>query len=235
MAQAPRTTNQKREDDLIDQKERVTQDVRMRFAKYGEEPLSVILAYALQSSRMPILMDRLNIRAKGNDLTSQLDAIGAYLAQEGAARFTMLALQKHFKKKEVEAIQLDDLEFDPPPPALEELGEAIAEVLAPPPAPAAEAAPAAETAPPAPTTRPDAPMIKVPGYSGPDRRWGEERRGKPDRRLALAAISRNKRFGGDRRKIPKGRRKEDQRLPEYWWRMLGTPTERILREAMKKK
>lgn len=91
--------------------------------------------------------------------------------------------------------------------------------IAPPPAAAPVAAPAAiaalEIAPAPALAQPEPPqqerpMIHVPGYSGPERRSGPvDRRTHADRRDALTAIRHNKRFNGERRKQPMGRRAGD--------------------------
>jgi len=54
------------------------------------------------------------------------------------------------------------------------------------------------------------PMINEAGYTGLCRRVGKPcRRLIPDRRAKLASIMSNRRYGGDRRKVPQGRRKTD--------------------------
>lgn len=48
------------------------------------------------------------------------------------------------------------------------------------------------------------------GWDGTDRRAGSERRMAYDRRGRIDAIQKNLRFGGDRRNLPRGRRKTDR-------------------------
>lgn len=86
----------------------------------------------------------------------------------------------------------------------------------PPPQPVRPPEPVAvtQTAPveptPAPETAPESrPFIEVSGYMGPDRRVGApDRRAPRDRRSTLEAVSKNRRYGGDRRKS-EGRRDQD--------------------------
>lgn len=78
------------------------------------------------------------------------------------------------------------------------------------------------------------PHIEVPGYSGPDRRSGLERRIHPDRRQTVEIVPKNRRFGGERRKELKGRRESDQARPERWWRYLGDKDAPMLLPFMRK-
>lgn len=174
---------------MMQQKRKVVDAVRIRFARFGDEVLSIVLAFALQPRSMPVLMQRLNLRPVGS-LDAQLDAVWEYVAQASAKEFL-----KHVKRVHKKDVQ----EFD-----LEKLMAGAAQELSATEVADAEAVGAAAV----PSGGPA--LVKSPTYEGPDRRLGVERRRSRDRRGDVEAIERNRRYGGERRKQPKGRRKTDR-------------------------
>lgn len=176
---------------MMQQKRKIVDNVRVRFARFGDEVLSIVLAFALQPRSMPILMQRLNLRPVGT-LDAQLDAIWEYIAQASAKEF--LKHVKRVQKKDVQQFDLEKLLAG----AAQELGSGEAAAGAEAGKPSAGAAEA-----------PGGPVIKTPSYEGVDRRSGEDRRQRKDRRHDIEAIERNRRYGGERRKRPRGRRKTD--------------------------
>ncbi len=198
MAEEAKSQKSKGEEDYYDQKRHITEQVRMRFARFGNETLSIVLAYALQPKRMPTLLDRIEVRISAQDIGAQLDAISAYIAEKGPMKFVQRAMQR--KAEELGAIKLDDSEEPTASPAISKPDVPATPTVAP--------------------TTPAPGQIETPTYQGPDRRSGSERRSKPDRRDKIDAINKNKRYGGDRRKSAQGRRKEDKTRSPFWWRQL---------------
>lgn len=179
---------------MMQQKRRVVDTVRARFARFGDEVLSVVLAFALQPRSMPVLLQRLNIRPSGN-LEAQLDAVWEYIAQSSGKEF--LKHVKRQQKRDVEAIDLKKLMAE----ASKDLKTSGAEAAV---VGEDEAAPGTETAPAG-----NEPGGDAGEYRGPERRSGKDRRKRSDRRHDVEAVQRNRRFGGERRKRPRGRRKTD--------------------------
>lgn len=234
-----------KEQEQLDSKRKITELVRMKFARFGDDALAIVLAYALQPVRMPMLLERLDLRVSAQDLPTRLDAVCQWIFDHGPIMFKMRALAERKAAKDAVEKTLPDFRPDvvlPSDTGARAAGATVAPsdtaarranvtaspsdtaarstVAGAPPAsaPADTAARAAGAQ--APVAVPSGPMINVPGYSGPERRSGTERRYKADRRAKLDATDRNKRFGGDRRKSPKGRRKEDQPKPDFWWRFI---------------
>ncbi len=207
MASSASTGSKNAEDIFMEQKKKTTEMVRIRFARFGDDILAMMLGFALQPTRMPTLLERLELRITSQDLETRLDRIAQYIGDWGSAKFKDRALAE--KKAEVAPMDLS---------AIPETLEAPAPVspVAPPPRNTAVQTPV----PPGAKAPAGAPQIRVAGYTGPDRRSKSERRTKADRRGQLDAISSNKRFGGDRRKSAKGRRKEDQPKPDFWWKQI---------------
>lgn len=176
---------------LLQQKRLITDQVRLRFARFGDDVLAIILGYALQPKRMPILLQKFNIRSFP-DLDNQLGALWSYISEHGAREF--IKRLKVEKREEVKPIEVGSGGIDPAAMPVQELiARMLVEVSAQMQSPAVE--------PPK--------VINVPGYSGPERRTGIDRRTGRDRRGDIAAIRKNKRYGGDRRKRPRGRRRSD--------------------------
>lgn len=162
------------------QRRKLHDKVRRRFARFGDEVLSIMLGFAFQPKRMPVLMQRLNIRQSG-DLEAQLEAVWDMLAQSGSGEFLRKVKQKS-TKQDVRAADIDRLSAgDLDLAAFQELMGF--------------------------TDDPPVVVIRQPEIV--ERRSGEDRRLGRDRRNAVDAISKNHRFGRDRRKIRKGRRKID--------------------------
>jgi hypothetical protein len=172
----------------LQQKRKVIEAVRMRFARFGDEVLSIVLGFALTPRSMPIMIQRLNLRPMGS-FDAQLDAVWEYIAQAGTQEF--LRHVKHVQRREVEAVDVNQLiaganrevRFAFQTGAGE--GETDLEVGEAPVRPGAEV------------------------YMGPERRRGGDRRKRRDRRHEVDAIDKNRRYGGERRKRPQGRRKSD--------------------------
>ncbi len=173
------------------QKRKVTDMVRARFARFGDEVLSIVLGYALQPRRMPMLLRALNIRNRPGELTAQLDEIYRFLASGGRRAF--MGRVKPTRLKQVDAADLDDFSED-----LSD--EQIAELMRD-----------AENSVALPAEAEEAPAIVTPLYRGPCRRELSDRRVNQDRRSDLMAVRKNQRYGGDRRKQRFGRRKTDRK------------------------
>lgn len=172
------------------QKRKVTDLVRARFARFGDEVLSIVLGYALQPRRMPMLLRSLNIRNRPGELTVQLDEIYHFLASGGRRAF--MSRVKPTKFKLVHAADLDEFSEDLSDDQLAELMRDAENAVAL--APEVQAAPA----------------VVTPLYRGSCRRVIPERRVNKDRRSELMAVRKNQRYGGDRRKRPFGRRRNDR-------------------------
>lgn len=180
---------------MMQQKRKTVDAVRVRFARFGDEVLAIVLGFALKPKSMPILMQRLNLRPSG-DLASQLDAIWEYIAQSSTKEF--LKHVKRVQQRDVEALDVNKL-IEDVATELRNLGVVTVD-------PGREAKPKPEVG------EDDAPEGAAPAgltYPAIDRRQGGDRRKKQERRHDIAAIDRNRRFGGERRKRPKGRRKSD--------------------------
>lgn len=171
---------------MFQQKRKTTDKVRMRFARFGDEVLGIVLGYALQAKYMTQLLNRLN-KKPVHELDAQLDAIQSFIATFGSKEFIKRVRQT--KLKEVEAIDIDALEAEAGVSPIAEMDAAGAENEA---------------------STPGRAMVDTAGYRGPDRREGRERRSFENRRATVEAIGKNKRFGKDRRKLPRGRRKGDK-------------------------
>lgn len=185
------------------QKLKTTEQVRVRFARFGDDVLAQVLGFALHPKRMPVLLDRLNLKP-GRELFAQLDTVQTYVSQQGAAEF--LRRVKLKKKKTVEEADLSNIDD-------EQLLEQIETGDAPGTgrAPAVESAEVSEPgqAPPEEIRlRPG--QVQSPDYTGTERRAGGDRRAGNDRREAVQVISENRRFGGGRRVFV--RRKSDRIL-----------------------
>lgn len=165
-----------------EQKRKITDQVKVRFARFGDETLSLILAYALHPKRMTLLLQHISVQKQPRNLEGQFDAIWKFLATFGNAEF--IKRIKGLKVKNVEAATLEEWEEGSE-------GEPEAE---------GEAA----------STENEGAAIDSPGYKGPERRSGKDQRVQTDRRGDIEAIEKNKRFGGDRRKRRRGRRKSDK-------------------------
>lgn len=168
---------------MFQQKRKTTDKVRTRFARFGDEVLGIVLGYALQPKYMTQLLNRLN-KKPVHELDAQLDAIQSFIATFGSKEFIKRIRQT--KQKEVEAIDIEALEMEADPIAEMDAPGGENDALAPGPA-----------------------MVDTPQYRGPERRKGRERRSFKDRRDAVEAISKNKRYGKNRRRLPRGRRKGD--------------------------
>lgn len=285
----------------FERKRKISEMVKRRFARFGEDVLGTVFTHALQPAQMKSLLTRLELGVQSADVEEQLDEIQSFVARFGAFEFMdRLKVRKEEKKlgreelldrklekiasgieaaarieeaepdyvqgaapdprakkvKEFQvdlrsadlpstpyAVRLDDVPADPRP-ARRESREADPAVArreaprtdpAPAPAPVATPSPVSKAAPeaapelaPEPPPRTDLPWIKVAGYEGYERRTTFERRLRPDRRKGLEATNSNKRFGGDRRKTPKGRRKEDRTRPDRWWMLIGEKDQDLL-------
>ncbi len=168
------------------QKRKVTDHVRARFARFGDEALSIVLGYALQPKRMPGLLQRVGLKISG-DLEAQLESIWEFIAESGAHEFIKRA--KQLRLEEIEAADIDALEgrpFNPRGTVAPVAAETLAGAVSP-----GQALPGG--------------WIEAPGYRGPERRTDRERRSGRDRRNEIKAIAKNKRFGGERRKAVRRR------------------------------
>lgn len=229
--------------------------VRERFDRHGEEVVAIVFAAALQPSRTRDLAGRLGLEPP-RGLERFLDALAALVRAKGpgavltAARITGrsgrdASLEEKFRRivafAEPPARDVPSL---PPArgfPLPTSRGSAAEPHAHPRNLPPEQFAPPVASRPSLPSEEvrlPETeidesaevrPWIRVPGYEGPDRRRIHERRFHPDRRRNAAAIDRNRRFGGDRRQVTRGRRAEDGARPSHWWRYIGDPDqERVL-------
>lgn len=212
------------EDDSLDLRQRLSVDIRIRFARFGDEVLGTVLAYAMVPKRMPALLTRLGIRTHGS-MEDQIEAVWNFAADHGTWEFLRRARAEIRNKNDIpklddvgdailmaQAADGADIEVPrvihaPPPPAKRE---------APPePEPAPDATPQPEPEEPEaddrdPSLPPPMPgTVECAAYTGPERRSGVERRSGKDRRLEVSAVGANQRFGKDRRKRPHGRREID--------------------------
>lgn len=180
---------------------KTTEQVRVRFARFGDDVLAQMLGFALHPKRMPVLMDRLNLKP-GRELFAQLDSVQTFIAREGAAAFLKRA--KHQMKKAVQEVDLSSIDDEQ---LLEqvETGEALGTGRARP-AESAEVYEPRQAPPTEPRLKPG--QVQSPDYTGPERRAGGDRRAGNDRREAVQVISENRRFGGGRRVFV--RRKSDR-------------------------
>lgn len=160
------------------QRRKLHDSVRRRFARFGDEVLSIMLGFAFQPKRMPVLMQRLNIRQSGN-LDAQLEAVWDLLAQSGSGEFLRKVKQRS-TKEDVKAADIDLLSAGDLDLAAfqEKMGFTD-----------------------------DPPVVLVRQPEIVERRSGKDRRIGRDRRHAVDAISKNKRFGRDRRKLRRRQRK----------------------------
>lgn len=160
-----------------ERKRRITDQVRGRFARFGDEVCNVVLTFAIQPKAMMRLLHTIGLRSTG-DFEEQLDSIWNYLASAGPRDFMK---RVHSEKVEAQnATEADQKE-----------NEAEATNRS-----ALDKGQSAEKN-----------IIEVQGYRGPDRRLGvKDRRTGRDRRYDVASISKNKRFGRDRRKVRDRRR-----------------------------
>lgn len=165
---------------VLQHKRKTTDMVRARFARFGDEVLSIVLGFALKPKSVTVLLSRLEIKPTGG-LETDLDRIWMYVAGAGAKDFLRKA--KGLKIKQVQAAQIDDLVEDQPADQDDE----------------PQRQPSAGGA-----------AVNESGWNGVERRTGKDRRSGSDRRHLLEAINKNQRFGGDRRaKGRRGRRKSD--------------------------
>lgn len=186
---------------MMQQKRKVVDNVRGRFARFGDEVLSMVLAFALQPRSMPVLLERLNIRPSGN-LDAQLDAVWEYIARTSGKDF--IKHVKRTRKRDVEAFDIDKM--------LESASNMkIPDDTADDDVPGHDAREIAGDSPPE-TEEPAGVGTAGNGpaeYLGAERRQGKDRRKREERRNDIEAINRNRRFGGERRRRPRGRRKTD--------------------------
>ena len=185
------------------QKLKTTEQVRVRFARFGDDVLAQVLGFALHPKRMPVLLDRLRLKP-GRELFAQLDTVQAFVAQEGAAEFLRrVKLQKRKAVEEADLSYVDDQQL------LEEVetGEALGTGRAQP-IESAEVREIRRAPPEGLMLKPG--QVQSPDYTGTERRAGGDRRAGNDRREDVQVISENRRFGGGRRVFV--RRKRDRIL-----------------------
>lgn len=174
---------------LLQQKRKTTDLVRARFARFGDDVLSIVLGFALKPKSLPILLGKLEMKPTGQ-LESDLNAVWTFIAQSGSAEF--LKKVRGYKIKQVDAAEIDRL-----------LDEDDLEALR-----NDRTAPAPDETQPLPNAA--AAARALPGWDGVERRSGSDRRSGRDRRDDISAIKKNRRYGGDRRdKRRRGRRKSD--------------------------
>ena len=168
---------------ILQQRRRLHEKIRKRFARFGDEVLSIMLGFAFQPKRMPVLIQRLNIRAGGH-LDDQFDAVWDFIASHGSGEFLRRVKQKSIKEEveaaDVETLVSGDLDIN----SFEDMMGFEHE--------------------PDPRIESGSPRVNI-----VERRSGKDRRKGNDRRQSIEAIPKNKRFGRDRRQRPKGRRKTD--------------------------
>lgn len=242
---------------IRERKQRIARMVRERFDRHGEEVVAVVFAAALQPSKTRDLAGRLGMEPP-RGLEPFLDAVAGLVRSKGPGAILTVArvtgrgardasLEEKFRRIVAFA---ESSAVEPAVSGVPAMrGSALPSsrgMIAPPARPAS--LPPERSVPPAatlpqlpreefrlPEAEPEAatqevlPWIRVPGYEGPERRRIHERRFHPDRRRQAAAIDRNRRFGGDRRQITRGRRAEDGTRPSHWWRYIGDhDQERVL-------
>jgi type IV secretory pathway VirB10-like protein len=196
-------SRQSSEEAQLTKRQQIASNVRVRFARFGDEVLAIVLSYAMSPKRMPALLSRLGVRALG-EIETQIEAVWTFVADNGTWEFLRRVKAKAGKDDEAMAANLLDDEI------LMSRQQADAEeasvVEAPPDEPEAPSPPH-ERSPRLPPPRPG--FIDTPQYKGPERRSGLDRRSHEDRRADIDAVHSNRRYGADRRKRPKGRRKSD--------------------------
>lgn len=181
------------------EKRQIIDLVRKRFTRFGDDVLAIVLGYALQPKRMHLLLNRFRIKPRGDGLEAQLEAIWTFLADSSPREFIKRLKKK--KRKQIEAANVDELDGDE---ELAEMAEAEVRDLIEDPDDEATNDTVRR-----PDGAEDAQWVDTPQYRGSERRSGIERRSRRDRRADVLAINSNRRYGGDRRKRPKGRRRND--------------------------
>jgi hypothetical protein len=165
--------------------------VRERFARYGDKTCARIVEAAVIPNGLRRLMERVGLPAC-HAFEQQMEYLARYLSEFGS---------KHFLSK------METLDHN-----RRRLYEAVADHAdqTPVEGPTAERPKAATPSGAGPNATTPKEWFDTRGrYVGPERRKVSDRRTGDDRRDRLDSISKNKRFGGDRRKEP---RRRDDRL-----------------------
>ena len=71
---------------LYDHKRKITDLVRGRFARYGQEVVTIVLTHSFQPSRLARLIQRVGLKPS-NDLMTNLDGLMRLLADSGPSKF----------------------------------------------------------------------------------------------------------------------------------------------------
>lgn len=179
-------------------RQKVRDQVRERFARYGDKSCARIVEAAMFPQGMRQLMERLGMPATAQ-LDQQLDALSRFLSDHGPNLF-LKKLDEWERRRHRQSAGI---------PSQRDASDTN---------PGGGPIPVEKILPPKMATKPasgddlseNRPEWFDPNgnYIGPERRKNRERRSGDDRRDKLDSVMKNKRFGGDRRKEP--RRRDDR-------------------------
>lgn len=170
-------------DPQLERKKQMLGLVRGRFARYGDRVCTILLQATLKTQGIQQLLERLGLPPV-NDLDQAFDLVTRFLGEHGREIF-LKRLTRSDPAPRASAPQTHRRNLTPKDPAF-------------------------WIAPPDGSTPPH--WFDAEGYYiGPERRNGKERRSGADRRAKIDCISKNKRFGGDRRRGD--RRKLNRKRP----------------------
>jgi len=166
----------------VGETETLGQKIRARLGRFGPEVTSIVTRSASLPEGLDWLLPQFGL-TPAHDVNVSLDSLAYYLAQTGESRFIARAeFALGAKLREAQAVS-SSASIAPVPEAQPTADAKIeTEVIG-----------HKETPPEA--IDPSVPHINVPGYSGPERR-----KNNLDRRAGIQAVSKNHRFGGDRRR-----------------------------------
>lgn len=181
--------NRRQQQRLIEQhlreKESLRQQIRQRFARYGDRVCNCIANAAAEPQGLRMLVQQLGMRISPT-VEDQLDALSRFLSRYGPSVF-LTRIGAHRERNEALLAQAEEAFAGP---AHAEPRPAAPKKPKPPQAPA----------PPAGNETPRRFFDPEGRYIGPERRSGTDRRTGAERRGRIDAVGRNQRFGGDRRK-----------------------------------
>jgi len=194
------------------------QEIAEFFEDFSEQVKEVIRLHLVRHEDLSEMLEQLGLQAEA-DLQDQAKAVRAFISNYGPIYF-LTAIKTDLSSRRIQSmtslVQGSNRETDRPAPAP---GKAVPTPGNPTPPrmlpsekprpiiPRAQRTPSMAPSHAIPLRSPHRaakmPMIEVPGYSGPERRSGVDRRSsKTKRRVSVELIYKNKRFGrGERRKI----------------------------------
>jgi hypothetical protein len=166
--------------DLMDQRKKAASHVHARYAKFGEQVVTLMMQYAIRPNGLQEAAKKLQIQFKSDKESHLHDLIARFLHERGVASFLQCIAPKSA------AVQTPGPAKSPDPNL---------------------------TPAPNPNQTPFQPPVQGPVQITVDRRSGIERRQQPDRRQDVEVITKNSRFGGDRRSGADRRKKQ---IPPPW-------------------